>query len=180
MLVLVAMSAAACAKLQARTEPAMPTLSPPPPPPRVVARYVEEPPAVAEAPPAEEPVPSTAATRATPKPPAPRPVVEPTLKPTPPPVEPERPAAAPPPSLTLKPAPGAESPTQESVRDKLNRAARDLSRVNYGTLKQDGKTQYDTAKRFMQQAEEALRGGNLIFAGTLADKAATMASVLVR
>jgi outer membrane biosynthesis protein TonB len=178
-LVLLATSAAACAKLQARTEPEMPTLSPPPPPPRVVERYVEELPAVAEAPPAEYPAPITTATRAAPKPPAPR-AVEPTPKPEPPPVEPERPAAAPPPSLTLKPAPGAESPSQESVRTLLNRAAKDLSRVNYGTLKQDGKTQYDTAKRFMQQAEEALRGGNLIFAGTLADKAATMASVLVR
>ena len=32
----------------------------------------------------------------------------------------------------------------------------------------------------MEQAEEALKGGNLAFAGKLADKAATMAAVLVR
>ena len=62
----------------------------------------------------------------------------------------------------------------------LSRASRDLSRVNYTSLNPDGKAQYDTARRFMQQAEEAMRARNLVFAGKLADKAATMASVLVR
>ena len=62
----------------------------------------------------------------------------------------------------------------------LRRASRDLSRVNYTSLNADGKAQYDTARRFMQQAEEAVRAGNLVFAGKLADKSATMASVLVR
>jgi hypothetical protein len=52
--------------------------------------------------------------------------------------------------------------------------------VNYGSLTVDGKAQYDTARRFVQQSEDALRTGNLVFAGKLADKAATMASVLVR
>ncbi len=44
----------------------------------------------------------------------------------------------------------------------------------------DGRAQYDTAKRFLQQAEEALKTRNYVFAGKLADKAATMAAVLVR
>jgi hypothetical protein len=62
----------------------------------------------------------------------------------------------------------------------MSNASRDLARVNYGLLNQDGKAQYDTAKRFMQQADDALRNGNLLVAGKLADKAATMAAVLVR
>ena len=59
-------------------------------------------------------------------------------------------------------------------------AARDLGRVNYQALDADGRAQYDTARRFMQQADEALKGRNVMFAGKLADKAATMAAVLVR
>jgi hypothetical protein len=62
----------------------------------------------------------------------------------------------------------------------LARASRDLQRVNYAALGADGRTQFDTARRFMQQAEDALKNGNLAYAGKLADKAATMGAVLVR
>ena len=78
----------------------------------------------------------------------------------------------------MKPAPGAETKTEASIRDADGAAPRDLQRVNYAALDADGRAQYDTARRFMQQAEDALKGGNLAFAGKLADKAATMASVL--
>jgi type IV secretory pathway VirB10-like protein len=171
-------AASGCAKAQARSEPVMPELTPPPPPPRVIETYVDEPAPAAEPTPPDA-VAKTPAERAA-KPPVPR--VETPPKPEPPRTEPERPAAAPPtpPTLTLKPAPGSESTTEASIRTHLSRAARDLGRVNYATLNQDGKTQYDTAKRFMQQAEDALRAGNLILAGKLADKAAIMATVLVR
>jgi hypothetical protein len=135
---------------------------------------------------AEEPAPLPAATtevaenapaaRPAPKPPAPKPP-EP-AKPEVVRTEPERPPA-PPPALTLVP-PGNRSATEASIRDLLGRASRDLNRVNYGALNQDGKAQYDTTKRFIEQAEAALRGGNLVFAGKFADKAATMAAVLVR
>ena len=92
---------------------------------------------------------------------------------------PDRPTP-PPPALTLKPAPGTETKTEASIRALMSRATRDLQRVNYAALDADGRAQYDTARRFMQQAEEALKNGNLAFAGKLADKAATMAAVLVR
>nr|MBA3269416.1 hypothetical protein [Acidobacteriota bacterium] len=62
----------------------------------------------------------------------------------------------------------------------LDRAIRDLQRVNYAALDADGRAQFDTARRFMQQAEDAIKGSNLAFAGKLADKAATMAAVLMR
>jgi hypothetical protein len=62
----------------------------------------------------------------------------------------------------------------------LSRASRDLGRVNAAVLDSDGKAQYATARRFQQQAEEALKSGNLVFAGKLADKAAILAAVLLR
>jgi hypothetical protein len=172
--------AAGCAKAQARTEPLVPELTPPPAPPRVVESYPDETVAPAE-PATSDGGASSSAARNTVKPPMPAPPrVETPVKPVEPPrVEPEKPAS-PPPALTLKPSPGTESTTAGSIRNLLGRAGKDLSRVNYASLTQDGKTQYDTARRFMEQAEEALRNGNLVFAGKLADKAATMAAVLVR
>ena len=62
----------------------------------------------------------------------------------------------------------------------MDRASRDLSRVNAGALNHDGRAQLDQARRFLQQADEALKVRNIVFAGRLADKAATMAAILVR
>jgi hypothetical protein len=119
----------------------------------------------------------TTPARVMPKPPMPKP--DATAKPEPARTEPERPAT-PPPSLTLKPAPGAQSTTEASIRDLLGRANRDLGRVSYTSLTGDGKAQFDTARRFIQQGEDALRAGNLVFAGKVADKAATIANSLVQ
>ena len=168
-------SGVACAKARASTEPIlMPELVPPPPPPRIVETFPADPlPTIAPS-----PVESALSTPP-PRPPAPAPA-----KPEPPKLEtavvlPERPAPAAP-SLTLKPGPGVQAQTEASIRALLDRAGRDLQRVNYAALNADGRTQYDTARRFQLQAEEALKGANLAFAGKLADKAATMAAVLVR
>lgn len=170
---------AGCAKVQAKTEPALPVLAPPPPPPRTIETYADDTPAV-DSGPAETAV-NAPPSRTPARPPAPR--AEVPAKPEPARTEPERPATpptGPPPALTLKPAPGSESTTEASIRTLLSRATRDLGRTDYKLLNADGKTQYDTAKRFMQQAEDALKAGNLAFAGKLADKAATMAAVLIR
>ena len=56
----------------------------------------------------------------------------------------------------------------------------DLARIDYRTLSADAKAQYDIAKRFSQQAEEALKVRNLVFAGQLADKAAALAALLLK
>jgi histone H3/H4 len=69
--------------------------------------------------------------------------------------------------------------TERSVREMLTRASRDLSRVNYTRLSADGRAQYEQSKRFSAQAEDALRERNLVFAATLADKAATLAAELL-
>lgn len=174
-IVLLSASLGACAaKAQVLAEPAaMPQLDPPPPPPRVVAQYQPEPEPIVAAPPAETAVPA--------KPPA-RPS-RPEQRPEPAPTAPEaaesivRPPA---PSLTLSPTPGSEAQTVAAIRDLLLRATRDLSRINPSSLNGDGRAQYESARRFIQQAEDALKARNVVFAGKLADKAATMAAVLVR
>ncbi|MEZ5290711.1 MAG: hypothetical protein R2745_06490 [Vicinamibacterales bacterium] len=94
----------------------------------------------------------------------------PALQPAPP---------APPVALAIQ-TPGASAKADQSIRQLLTRAATDLRRLDYGRLDSDRRTQYDTAKSFMQQAEDALRARNVMFAGKLADKAATMAAALVR
>jgi outer membrane biosynthesis protein TonB len=69
---------------------------------------------------------------------------------------------------------------EQQVRALVGKAARDLAKVDYRLLDRDARTQYDTAKRFIDQAEEAIRNQNFVLAGTLADKAATLADQLGR
>lgn len=164
-----------CAKARAHTEPAIPVLTPPPPPPRVVETYVDEPvPTIAPS-----PVDTALASPPTRPPARPANAKPEAPKPEPARTEPERPMV-PPPALTLQPAPGAQTKTETSIRALMSRTVQDLQRVNYAALDADGRAQFDTARRFLSQAEESLKGGNLAFAGKLADKAATMASVLMR
>jgi len=170
----VAVLTTGCATARASAPAPLPILTPPDAPPRVVAEYLPDPPLPAEPVPAEAVAPVVRPTR-----PARR---EPAR--TDPAAEPQGPASAPapptpPPSLTMQNA-GANARADQSVRTLLGQAARDLERVVYQTLDADGRAQYDTARRFMQQADEALRARNVVFAGKLADKAAAMASVLVR
>lgn len=168
----VALSACA-AKAQVLAEVQVPLLDPPPPPPRVVVTYAEPEP-LPVAPPVETVGPAR---------PAPRPQ---RAEQKPEPVEPlPDPIAAatrpsPGPALTLTPTPGSEAQTVTAIRALMDRARVDLQRVNAGALNHDGRTQLETARRFLQQADEALKVRNIVFAGRLADKAATMAAILVR
>lgn len=173
-LVLLTATLGGCAaKAQVRTEVELPLLEPPPPPPRLVAAYAEP-----------EPLPATPAVEevAPAKPPARPARAEQRPEPIAPPPEPVEAVARPSPaaSLTLTPTPGSEAQTVTAIRDLMGRAARDLSRVNANALNADGRSQFETARRFLQQAEEALKTRNIVFAGRLADKAATMAAILVR
>jgi hypothetical protein len=65
------------------------------------------------------------------------------------------------------------------VRILIAQAMNDLNRVDYQALNAGARNQYDTAKRFATQAEEALRARNLVFANNLADKAAALAAQLL-
>ena len=172
-LVFTAALSACAAKAQVLADVEMPLLDPPPPPPRVVVTYAEPEP-LPVAPPVEAAV--------TPARPAPRPQraeqkPEPVDTPPEPIVAATRPSG---PALTLTPTPGSEAQTVTAIRSLMDRAARDLQRVNAGALNHDGRTQLETARRFLQQADDALKVRNIVFAGRLADKAATMAAILVR
>ena len=166
----------ACAKAQAESAPEGPPLEVPAPPARVLAP-VEEP-VIEVAPPPE--LPAAAAPPRTP----PRPPVRRAAEPQPP-AEPVPAAATPPvevpaePPRELRPAsPARDAAAEKQVRDTLALAARDLGGVNYGRLSAEAKAQYDQSKRFTQQAEQALKDRNFVFAATLADKAATLAAGL--
>jgi hypothetical protein len=173
-LVLLTATLGACAvKAQVRNEVELPLLEPPPPPPRVVVATMEP-----------EPLPVSPAVEAVPpaKPPVRPARVEQRPEPITSPPEPVETVARPSPaaSLTLTPTPGSEAQTVTAIRELMGRAARDLSRVNPNALNTDGRSQFEAARRFLEQAEEALKTRNIVFAGRLADKAATMAAILVR
>jgi outer membrane biosynthesis protein TonB len=174
--VLTVAAASACAKAKPLTVADGPPLAMPAPPHRVFA-------------PPEEPIPVQApppeVADAEPPKPAPRPPARPR---TAPPAEAARPEPEPPP-VAASPAPepprelraapsAADAAAERQVRDLLARAGRDLMRVDYRKLSNEGRSQYDQAKRFVQQAEDALKERNFVFASTLADKAAMLASQL--
>jgi outer membrane biosynthesis protein TonB len=167
-----------CVHAQAKSTPDLPPLTMPAPPPRDVE------PAEVEAP---TPVPLAVEPARTP-PARPRPV-PPAPKPEPPkteppkvdaPVEPPKPPdepARPPTTLQTTPA-TAEGEVERGIRGTLQRASTDLNRVDYRALNADARTQYDTAKRFVTTADEAIRTKNLVYAKNLAEKAATIAAQL--
>ena len=181
---LVSMSAflmSGCVRAHARTEPEPPPLDAPAPPPRnVEARTPEAPPPVTLV----EPAPTVLA------PPPTAPSIQQRSDPTrpePPKVEPAAPVeAAKPvedprshPATTLQTTPAErEAQVEKGTRDMLARALADLNRINYSQLKADVRAQYDQARRFISQAEDALQKRNLVFASNLADKASTLAAQL--
>jgi hypothetical protein len=173
MAVLAAGAISACAKAQARTQPDRVALEVPPAPPRLVEPIPSDP--IVE----ETPVTMPAA----PAPAAPvRPrVTRETPRPEPPPVaaEPEpAPARVAPPRL-LTPQTASEAEAERKIRAALARAARDLDSVKTAALNADARAQYETARRFIAQAQEGLDAKNYVFAGFLADKAETIATALV-
>jgi hypothetical protein len=173
--------APACVKTQAKTVPDGPPLDVPPPPARVIAP-AEEPIATTPAEPLEPaPAPASTSRRPTRKPT--NAGIEPsTQKPEPqPPAEPPLPQAAQPEPAVATPAPTLRAPgsAEKPIRDRVSSAQRDLSKVDYAKLTEEGKSQYDQSKRFIQQAEQALKEQNFVFAQTLADKAAQIAAELL-
>ena len=173
-----ALAMAGCTHAQAKTTPDMPALVMPPPPPRdVEPTEVETPPPVSLATEPARNTPARPRPAPTPRPEPPK--AEPT-KPEPPVVEPPKPPEEPPrPPTTLQTTPAtAEGEVERGIRASLQRATADLNRVDYRALNADARTQYDTAKRFARQADEAIRTKNLVFAKNLAEKAATIAAQL--
>ena len=174
--IVAAWAVGACGKPQAKTVPDMPALEVPPPPPRdlaLVETQTIEPIGLVEAPARavlERPRPMVA-------PRDPGKVDPPKLDPAAVPARPAddgRPAGA---LLQTTPV-GREDEVERRVRALLTSATTDLGRVEPRRLGADEQSQYDTAKGFIRQAEDALRAKNLGYAEINANKAAVLASQL--
>ena len=166
----------ACVRGEAKTRPDVP-LNMPAPPPRVVEVSDPASPPIVTLP--EEPVhtvpprPVPAAPQRTEaRPPDARPDATDVPRPT------DDAARTPqPPTLQTTPA-QQEGETERRIRALLAQATGDLNRINVQSLNADARQQFDTARRFVSQANDAIRARNLMFAGNLADKAAALAAQL--
>jgi hypothetical protein len=181
---MIAAGMSGCATLHARSRSAGPPLDVPPPPARVVPIASQpivpaEPPTVDDVSrPAPEPIPSSSS----PPPPA-------RVDREPAPSRPETPADT---GAATAPAPAPNTPppvlqttanpteAEQKTRTSIENAKRDLGRIDLKRLNGEAERQYRIARRFVEQAEEALRARNPVFAQQLADKAATLAAALQR
>jgi hypothetical protein len=173
-----ALAVGGCRTPQVRTVPEMPALEVPPPPPRNVEpadAAVPQPIPLVEAPARTAPPPPPVVLPSPPKeavrvdPPKPEPVPE----------QPKPPEETRSPATTLQTTTAdREGELERRVRASLKTAADVLNRVDYRKLNADVQLQYDTAKSFIRQAEDALKTKNLVFAQTMADKAVTLAGQL--
>jgi outer membrane biosynthesis protein TonB len=173
--VALALAGSACVSARAKDAAGGPALAPPAPPPHtIIPVEIVEPPAT----PPEQPSPVPVIVRPSSRPPAAkpeRPAEKPADKPEPAVPPPVAPAQAPPLQTTTN-----VTEVERRVRARMAQASRDLDRTDYRALSTERRAQYDSAKRFIQQADDALREKNLVFAEQLADKAATLAAALAQ
>jgi hypothetical protein len=91
------------------------------------------------------------------------------------PVEPPR--TTPPPEL--RPAgPAGRTPTAAQVRDRLVRTRNKLNAIDRTRLNAGKRTDYDSARRFLSQADAAVKENNLLLAESSVEKAETLADGL--
>jgi len=162
--------------------PDKPALEVPPPPPHVIELPAEPLEPVGEVPAAPIGAPPRA------RPPVTRP--EPKAGETKPadakPAE-TAPAETPPPPTPASPSPNAQlrtpqtadtSAAERAVRTTIDKAKSTLGTVNFPMLSNERKKAFNDAKLFMQQAEDALKEGNIVYAQAVATKAETLAREL--
>jgi hypothetical protein len=171
-----------CTRARAHVAPDEPALAMPEPPPRDVEPMDAEMPAPMSLP--EEPAHRTPPrTRAPQRAEQPKLDIKPEAAKPDVPIEAPKPAeepahpATPPTTLQTTPA-AAEGEVERSIRATVSRALVDLGRIDYQRLNTDARNQYDTAKSWAVKAQDAMRAKNLLFAKTLADKAADLAAQL--
>ena len=169
----------ACARPKAKTLVEGPPLEMPAPPPHDIEANESEPPEPVLLP--TEPARNTPP-RARATPPAREPRVadapKPEVRKPEPATEAEAPKIEDPPKppTTLQTTPAeAQEEVERNIRSTLARAQSDLNRIDYARLNRDARTQYDTAKSFIRDADLAVKSKNLVYAKSLADKAATLA-----
>ena len=182
---LVALSGSACASAAAKAPVDRPAMNVPAPPPRVL-----EPPAELDPEPVGDlPSPPTT-TPTTSRPNRQReknnntadakPEVKPEAKPaevTPPAPEPAAPPAAPPAQLRT-PQTADPSGAAKTVQATIDRARASLNSINFTAQSDERKKAYNDVKRFINQAEDAMKQGNFVFGQAVAAKAETLAREL--
>ena len=89
---------------------------------------------------------------------------------------PPPPVTPPPPAPQLRPVESAAN--EGSVRVTVDRTRQLLSTIDYRKLSPERRKAYDDAKKFADQADDALRQGNVVFAQGVAAKAETLAKEL--
>lgn len=181
LVVLAAMSGAACLTGRAQTPAERPALDVPDPPARVVAQVPPPEPATPTIDPVED-IPSgikpSSPTRPN-KPATSKDAPKPEVKPDPPP--PTEPPATPPPAATPQirmPETGDAGVASRQLRDLVERIRRSLGQINRARLPSLRQKAFDDAMMFVKQAEDALNAKNLVFAKELADKAERLAKEL--
>ena len=155
-----ALALTSCAKVEAKT-----------PGPTPVSLKVPEPPLRLNIPvPAEPPPPPPVATEkpAPPTSPASRP--RPTPTPTPPPASQE----------TTPPVIQTGGQDESRAKDRLAVAVQNIDKVKRESLSREAQDQYDSAQRFIRMTRDALATRNFVYAAYCADKAATLAVLLVK
>jgi hypothetical protein len=71
-----------------------------------------------------------------------------------------------------------EAKALQLLNETISRAGRTLSTIDYRALPRPSQIQYDMAKRFIEQSEEAMKTRNYTAAQLMAEKAATIAKEL--
>jgi len=165
-----AVTAAGCQKAQAKTPgPAPVVLTVPEPPDRLhIPVNPDPPPPVASA---EKPPPP-------PNPAKPRPTPTPT--PTPPAGSTTPPPPPPDPATTPVVQAGSQEADEARAKLLLSDAERNLSKLNPKALGRDARQQYDSAQNFVKLGRTALNQRRFRYAAYCADKAATLAALLIK
>lgn len=173
---LAAVGASGCTKARAQALPDVPLDVPSAPPRMVEIRDPEQPPIIPlqpDSPPQNTPV----RPRPTPTPRTDNRPAEARPEAPDPPRQADEAGRTPTPTLQTTPT-QQDSEAERRVRAQLSQATTDLNRINIQALNSDARLQFDTARRFVTQAEDAIRARNLVFAANLAEKAAALASQL--
>lgn len=164
------------AKAQALLPDAAPLTIPQAPSRVVVPPAPDPPPAAVETAPA-----ATSTTSANP----PANSGRPNRDPKPPVQPPATPATTPAPAQPTAPTTpletqGNQNELEQRTRNLLGSAKAALLKINKQALSADGKAQKDAAESFVKQADDALIAKNYVYAWQLADKANTIATLLLR
>ena len=168
---LMSAAAAGCLKAEAKTPGPEPSLTTPDPPARVLIPVPSE--ALAAPPtPTPEPTPVGPPVRTPPKP---TPTATPT--PTPMPTATPTPVETPPPILQTA---SNMAQLESQAKASMERAQKDLDRLKRDALAPDAQDSYDSARRYIRQAQQAIQDKNYPLAKACADKAAIIASLLVK